>query len=604
MLDATGAPLTPPAIGRRTLLGAAVLVFVAAVAVYLNAVPNGFALDDVPIIEENPTVTEGASYGEIWTGRYWPDRPREMALYRPLSVSMYRLEWDLWNGDPRGFHAVNIVLHGAASVLVLLLLVSVGAPVAGAAAGALIFGVHPVHVEAVANVVGRAEIIATLSVVGGVLLHRGIRHRWLRRGAVAGVFFLGLAAKESAVALPALLLLTDVLVPVEETAGAAVRARLAGYLALALPLAGYLALRFAVLGVGTGTDPYPALTGAPEGTRLLTAIATLPEHVRLMLWPADLVSDYGPATLLLQTGFTPDVALGLVVAAAFCLAVVSTWRRGWAVPALGLVWYAVSAFPVSNLAVPVGVMLAERTLYLPSVGAAMVASALVGAALRTREPAALRPATVGLVAAAVVLASVRTVTRNPTWASTDRVVRTLVEEHPEHYQAFAWRGDRFRDLGELDRAIASYETALELAPGHNRVALRLAFYFSLAGRWRDVVDVVETYITRRWQPYHVFRVQGYTQLGLLDEAEAALADARAFLDAQPRIFGDSSVYYDLKGQLLIVRGDSAAAETAFRRAEAIRGPDGTRLIRGLSQLPEPGGAAATPGDSTPGGPSR
>lgn len=573
---ATGAPLAPPRTRVRGLVPAALLVLAVALAVYANAVPNGFALDDVPIIQQNELVTEGAPYGEIWTSQYWPDLPTEMALYRPLTVSTYRLEWGLWNGSPRGFHATNVLLHGLASVLVLHLLVSLGAGWGASLAGALVFAVHPVHVEAVANVVGRAEVLATLSVLAGILLHRRLRSPWPRRLAVGAVFFIGLASKESAVVLPLLLLASDALLPVEDTAWSALKARIADYLSLAIPLGGYLALRFSVLGLRTGTTPYPALEGTPTGTRVWTAIATLPEHLRLLFWPADLISDYGPPTLPVQVGFTPDVAIGLVVVAGALLAVVSCIRRGWHLAALGILWYGLSVLPVSNLVVPVGVMLAERTLYLPSAGFAAVLAAAVGGLFALgpgHQPRARLVATV-LVVAAIALGAARTVTRNPTWRNQAVMLETLVEEHPEHYLSFAWRGDRFRDLGQLDRAVESYETALSFAPGHDRVALRLSQYLMEAGDWERALEVTEAYLDDKVKMGHVQRIRANLELGRIEAAEAALDDARAFLSEYPELFPDSATFYGLKGLVLRARGDSAAAAAALATAAAIQEGEG------------------------------
>ena len=147
---------------------AALLVLLVAVGTYANSVLNGFAYDDNTIIVGSPVVTEGRVVDAL-TSSYWPQAVGGAGLYRPVTLSSFALEWGLWNGHPAGFHLVNLAVHSAVSLLVFLLLLPVSATLP-ALVGGVLFAVHPVHSEAVANVVGRSELYSALFVLGACLL--------------------------------------------------------------------------------------------------------------------------------------------------------------------------------------------------------------------------------------------------------------------------------------------------------------------------------------------------------------------------------------------------------------------------------------------------
>ena len=125
---------------------------------------NGFAYDDLPLIVENARVTTLLPPWEYFGQSYWPAG----GLYRPLTAWLLALQWKLGGGAPWIFHATNVALHALVTGLVYLLARRMLAP-AWAGLAALLFAVHPVHVEAVANVVGSRELLCTALVLAAVL---------------------------------------------------------------------------------------------------------------------------------------------------------------------------------------------------------------------------------------------------------------------------------------------------------------------------------------------------------------------------------------------------------------------------------------------------
>ena len=141
--------------GVRRLLPPA-LVALVAFAVFTNTLSHQFVYDDNSVIVENPRVHQLTNWREIVTSPWWP-----RGLYRPVTSLTLAANWTLDPGEPSGFHLVNVLLHAIAAALVAVLGARLMGMPGGLAAG-LLFAVHPVHVEAVANVVGRAEVLATV----------------------------------------------------------------------------------------------------------------------------------------------------------------------------------------------------------------------------------------------------------------------------------------------------------------------------------------------------------------------------------------------------------------------------------------------------------
>jgi protein O-mannosyl-transferase len=442
--EAPPAPILLDLVGRAPINRIAVLAAaLSAVLVFANALANGFVLDDRGVILGNPLVTAPASAWRAFTQPYWPEAIGG-GQYRPLGILSFALDWSISGGDPRWFHAVNVMWHAAATVLVWVLAAELLAPV-GAAIAALVFAVHPVHVEAVSNVVGRLEPMAAVFALAALLAHR-------RGSGVAPLWFaLGLLSKESAVVLIGLVAANDLVL--EKDWRTTVRARrwlYAGYGGVVLAYAALLAVVFREQAIA---NPARAFTGATTVERLGIVASVIPHYVRLLIAPADLSASYAPNVISPAPGISVERAVGiaLLVGGIAGVGMVAA-RRRWPVMAFALLWVPIALAPVSNVLFESGVVLAERTLYLASVGACL---ALGMALARMGE---IRSIVVAGVAATIIVAfAARTWTRTPAWRDDRTYVLTLLEAHPESYEAHLTAGRVLAGanaLNEADRELA------------------------------------------------------------------------------------------------------------------------------------------------------
>lgn len=457
----------------RNLRVAAVMVWAVAVLVFLNSLDNGFAYDDVPIIQENQAIQSLETLPDALLRPYWPgEYGRGLGLWRPLTTGAFGLQWALWGENPFGFHLVNVLLHAGVAVLVVLLLGRV-LPVAGAFVGGLFFATHPIHVEAVANVVGMAELLsAFFFLLACLVIQRGgLRLRLPGLLGVLVLFLLAFLTKESAITLPGIVLLLDSAereLKVRDL-GWYLRARWPLYTGLLVVAGILLTLRYEIL--GSLARPFAPL-GADlleEIPRIWTVAATWPHVFRLLFFPMDLSADYGPGVIPISLGWNPSNTLGAILVLGTLALTLLAWRRGSPgsgslgarSAAWGVVWFLITLSPTSNLVFLSGILLSERTLYLPSVGFVAALAWLLLRFYRERPRAAQV-----LILVAMVLMAARTWTRNPTWKDNLEVFNTLVADHPEAGRSQWVLGDVYFQLGRVSEGLRSYRLAIGILGGH------------------------------------------------------------------------------------------------------------------------------------------
>jgi hypothetical protein len=398
------------AAGRWPLL-APVMIALAAFLAHGRALTGSeFTFDDTEIVAENPLLQldDLGDLRPLLTSDYWRRPEGAERLWRPLSLVTLALERSLHGGGPDAFHRTNAALHGLVTLGVYgLFLLLLGGSRRAAALGAGLFALHPVHAEASAGIVGRSELLALGLSLAGWLLHLRAR-AWATSGArwaarlgypTAGLcFFLAATSKEIALASPFVLVALELALRGGPCSPRG-RWRAAGpYLLYAVTIGAYLGCRALVL-----DDLFARTGGRTLGDmsilgRLLVAGWVYLDSLASLLLPHPTSAHYpfGGAWLdpLLQRvgaplpGFPPHArvptwsnplgALPLLAhAATLALGLAGLRsRRVWSRAAGAGVWgFYLALGPVSNLLIPIGVVRADRLLYLPSALFALTAAA-------------------------------------------------------------------------------------------------------------------------------------------------------------------------------------------------------------------------------------
>ena len=549
---------------RRSLV--LVLCPLVAILIHLPTLGHEFVFDDRGVIVHNPLMQDARSIPRLLVSPYWSGEGREAGIYRPLTSLSLALNRAVAGGMKAGwFHLVNVLLHGAATLLVTLLALEILSSTLPAVAAGLLFAVHPVHVEAIAGIVGRAEILAACGVLLCLRLHRralgaaGGGGASLMMPAAWLAAFFGVMAKESAIVAPLLCALADLAFPADPSPARARRARLyAGYGAA---IGAAILARVLVLGspAAAAAIPFvdnPAAVAGPLAGRL-TALGVVARYAGLLVLPHRLSADYSFDQIpVIRSPLEPAALFGLLLVALTLGAGLLLLRRR---PACGfaLLFVAVSGAPTSNLVFFIGTLLAERLMYLPSVGLCLLFGCVVE---RVTRPATER-AVAGACLLVLALAMARTWTRLPDWSDDFALYRSAATVSPRSARIRYNLGNVHLRRGEYAEAEAAYRLALSIHPGFDDARSNLGLALLHLGRPREALDLLRSAAERA--PDHAGVA---VNLGLayraLGHADLAVAEYARALEIDPR----SARAWNNLGALDLARGDLPAAVERLERA--------------------------------------
>ena len=490
-----------------------------AVALLLGATTFGgdFVFDDTHIVRDNSRLESLWLIPGFFVDSYWGDFAPESGLYRPLTLTTFALESSLFGRDSAApFHAGNMLLYALCAGLVTVVASKLGARPWVASCAGLLFACHPVHVEVVAGLVGRSELGAALFLMGALAneIHHG-RERWKgcwrSAGITAGCVLGALFFKESAIAVfPVLLLLPllesstlyrDTSLWQRVARGAAGRWRSWALLVAALAL--WMLLRAATI---QGVSPEPLILNnelAHRGAlgRMAGALELSVRYFRTLLWPWPASADYSYPALIPSA--SPDAALPLFGLLLWCGIALAAWwtRERTPLAAVGLVLAIFSLLPVANIIFPIGTIFAERLLFTPSVGFALVAAATAAWLGETRG--AWRHGAVALVAAAALTGGFGFFLGARDWQDERSVAEAIVRAQPRSakgHSKLGWelykegRDSTPRDEKLLLRGCQELERALELYPIEDAFVdthLNLSIVYTDLGRLEDAERMAE-----------------------------------------------------------------------------------------------------------------
>ena len=445
-------------LSRFTVLGAIALGLMVAVS-YLPTVWAGFVWDD-KLFSEEPVLRQ---WSGLWTIWFDPADMKKEAHYWPIVYSSFWLEHKLWGLAPVGYHLVNVVLHLVNSLLVWRLLWRLAVP--GAWAVAAVFAVHPLHVESVAWVIERKDLLSGMFYIGAVLTWiRFVESPgWSRYGLTLALFCAGMLSKSVVVTFPAALLIWHWWQRDRVTSTDLLRL-----------------LPFLVIGLAIAAGDYwfytarePLSLGYSFVERVLIACRALWFYVGKLLWPTDLAVIYP----LWDIRVGDPLAWAYVAGAAALAALLWFGRhrlgRG---PLAGVLFFAVTLSPVLGF-VDYGYMqfafVADRFQYLAGVG---VMAVLIGAAARG-EGRAFRIGTRGLLAAALVLLGTLTWTQAGIYRDEAGFFGHIVAHNPEARDAHLNLGNALIQANHPVEALAAARIAVkqrpDFAPGYSNAGIAL-----------------------------------------------------------------------------------------------------------------------------------
>jgi hypothetical protein len=481
---------------------------------YAHTLAGSFVYDDNFQVKNDPRLKDVRLWPKYLTEGYFPNAADN--LWRPLVSLSYALQYKLHGPHPFGFHLVNILLHAAASVTVAELARRLTDRKVALIAG-LLFAAHPVHVEAVAYVVGRAESACTIGILGGLILATRpltTRRAWAITACTAAAIF----SKEQGLLTPFLLL---ALVWMRRTTGrfSPDEKKPARLLAAVLTLfmAAYITYRNHILPWYWETAlldyAIQPLIRSDLRDRILIPVALLGRYAALIAAPVKLLPDYGLAIITHRQELRdPYLWIGFAVLAAALSAAVIAMRRRDPVTLFLLFCAATTYFMVSNVML-IGTIFGERLIYVPSAFLLTLLARPIA-----RLPARILWPTISLILA---LYSVRTFTYASQWRVQSTFYDYALRQNPRSIRLHVLLARDQLDRGQLDRARQIVDQGLAVSHEDYRLWVAAAQVAIAQGRFDDAHHAIQ----QAWKQDPSIGDVQYVE-NLLEKSRAATRPAR------------------------------------------------------------------------------
>lgn len=525
-------------------------------AVYALSLGNDFVWDDRGYILDTPELRNPASIGLIIDPELYFTRFQE-GSWRPMVTLSHFFTVGAFGYKSWGHNGFDLALYAAVVALVFITAARMGMGEKAAFLAAALFAVHPVHVEPVMVSALRADLLCALFMLGAFLsiLRADEREQGGGFWALGLAFFaLGLLSKEVALVFPLLVVAYDLAGAGEERPqmGSAALAKRYGPLVALTAL--YGALRF---GLFAGPPHSVSYLGGGILEAALSGLGIFARYLRLLFFPLKLNADYlvSPVSSLAE----PRALVGLAALGALIAASVGGYRRRPLV-GFGLAWFLLTLLPVSNL-VPLDNPMAERYLFIPSIGFVWAAGFLLVEAIEGVEKPAWK-ATLWTASAALVLAlGVRSALRTMDWRDELTFWKATVEASPTSARAHLNLGSAYLLKGQMERGLEETERALSLEPDSFEALHNLGLIKAHKGRWAEAEAAYRRSLELQpdapptlYNLANALAAQGKTEeaLGFLEKAVA-----RKPLFAQA---------YLLMGNILMSQGDVEGAAEAYGKA--------------------------------------
>ena len=555
----TAAALRPglPTGSRWSVAWLAALLALATAAAYWPVLHCGYLnLDDDLYVTANPAVRGGLTLA----GVHWAFTATHAALWHPLTWLSHMLDVELWGSNPAGHHATNLFLHVVNTVLLLLVLVRLTRARWRSAVVAALFALHPLHVESVAWVAERKDLLSALF----AFLAVGAYGRYAERpgpgryAAVALALALGLMAKPMLVTLPFVLLLLDVW-----PLGRGMSARLVLEKVPLLVLAAGAGVMELIAAGRSGAVGH--LDRFPVAARLANAAVSYARYLGKTVWPTDLAVFY-PYPSAWPAWDLAGAAFLLLATTAFALRRRSYLLVGW-------LWFLVTLVPVIGIVQAGSQAMADRFVYVPLVGPFLVVAWGAHDLLR-RWP--IRPPLIAAGAAALLGAlGCLTWSQVHYWQNSVALFTHALEVTSDNWLAHNNLGDALARQGRLDEATLHFSASVALEPSNPDAYYNLGVVLQRKGRAEEAIAPYRAALLLKPEYPNL-----HNNLGLALLATGDVGGAVGELEQGVRLRPDAVAHFNLG--LALARGGQADEAIAHYR-EALRSkPDFAEAARELA----------------------
>jgi Flp pilus assembly protein TadD len=515
-----------------------ILLIAFSILVYIPAIMAPFEFDDRERIVENPAIRSLSHIPSFFYSR----GPFEGEIYRPLSDSSFAVEYRIWGMNPVGYHVTNTFIHIFNTLMLFILLQQFFHSQRTSFIASLLFAWHPIHTEAVIWIKGRDDLLVTSFYLLALIWHL----RGKRIGSLSA-FILALLSKEMALTIPIVLPMID-LVKRE-------RPTVKRYLPYAFIAVLYLLARYAILGQVAQTSYW----GGGIVQTLYTMSRVTVYYIKLLLFPLNLCLDYlgYPVSKgLLDPYVIPSLIILLLLSA---LGLYRLFRKRDVI-GFSILWFFVTLIPVSNI-IPLKILLAERFLYLPSVGLAFFYARMADL-VTWRDWRGSTPIILIILSFALL-----TLEREYIWSSSIRLWEDTVRKMPYNDRAHLNLGSVYMQEGRYPEAIRENNTVLRLNPFDPEAYGNRGLSYASIGETEKAMRDYKTAIMIDPKLPKVRHNMGslYLQRG---ERDKGVEEFEREMTVNPNEQTGRSLYelYIILGNEAFEKGDFASAKSRYEKA--------------------------------------
>lgn len=592
--------ITVPATSARLKKRLGLLIAIFSFLLYVQSVSFEYAYDDITVIQGNRLVKEGLSaIPDLMSSDYWYgfSGNKEGAIYRPVSLIMFTIEWALFPDNPMPSHLINVLLFALTCVLLFVLLCRLFKDnLLIPFICTMLYAAHPIHTEVVNNIKSRDEILCLLFSILAIIFY--LKYYTIKNitSMVLGAlfFFLAMLSKETAISFLVIIPLTLFVFRETNT-----RRLVYSGLGLAIITLIYLGLRQMIsndkpLSEGIGLMDNFLIYAGSYTQILASAIYVLLKYVMLLIFPHPLSSDYSYAQIPIKTFSDPLVIFAvLFFTAATIFSIIMIRKKN--IYAYGILFFLITIFPVSNIPFLFGASMAERFLYMPSLGFCIVVTLLLAKVFKAEKAETINSLSgffkkyrslLLITAAFVVVYSFKTFLRSRDWKNNLTLFSAAVKASPNSARAHYGHGSALFASGlanegtpaeiaeKFELAKREYEAAIAIFPEYSNSYLGIGFYYKNKSDFKNSVAYFEKARSYTLNPQAVlYKELGYAYLknGQFEKSIAAL-DSFLLLDKP------ASNILNFKGSALFGLGRYNDALSAYKEALALS-PDDVEILK-------------------------
>ena len=551
----------------RHRAGSLCIILALTMLAYSNIFTNQFVWDDPDFYKNWALLYRFDSIGTLLQGTL---PVQHAGVYRPLRSAVQLVLFQLFGGTNLiGYHTVSLLIHLSSVVAVYLIIGQLTKRRVAAAVGALIFGLHPIHIEAISYITTSIDVIGVMLLLWSVYAYlrwrdppasptkRGepANRRWQWLSILLG--WLAFFTYEMTIVLPLLLLLIE-WQRSEWSVSAAVK-KIKVHWPYWLGVITILTAR-SLMGVGQrALTPDPSQSSLP--IRLMTMGKSIVKYLYLLFAPFDL-NVFHKINLTTTLAEPKALAAWLAVIGLFILTMV--FIKKLRLVGFGLLWFFIAVMPVSNV-IPTGIIMAEKYMYLASFGICLIWGIFIAFLLTSSKKLLPLLGVIVLVAAAGSYGA-KTYARNFDWQSNQTLWQATLDKRPDYGRVYSNLGFSYYYQKDYQRALELFEKAKELEPKLPLIYHNLGNVYDELGQYDLAIENFQKALELRDFGEYYNYAETYNNMAIVYQEQNDLT--RAVENFQKAIEIDPTYFraYSNWGVINLLTEDYEQAKTNFERA--------------------------------------